>query len=67
MQKDIDYHYKGYDITNINKLEKYMMEYSNPYGYNFDSNDKRIIDEVKKAMRTNQDMLKSKSYLSQNR
>ena len=33
-----DYFYKGYDITNNSRLEKYMMEYQNPYGYNYESN-----------------------------
>ena len=64
MQKDIEYYYKGYDITNNNRLEKYMMEYANPYGYNFDSNDRRIINYTKKVTRTNQDKVKSKEYTS---
>ena len=54
-----DYYYKEYDITNTNRLEKYMMEYQNPYGYNLESNRRRIIDYDKKVTRTNQDFSKN--------
>ena len=33
-----DYYYKGYDVSNKNRLERLKMEYNNPYGYNFASN-----------------------------
>ena len=59
MFKAKDYYYKGYDVTSKNRLEKLAMEYHNPYGYNFDSNSKRVINYEKKASRTNQDSIKN--------
>ncbi len=58
MIKASDYYYKGYDIENINRLEKLFMEYNNPYGYNFDCNMRRVVDYNKKATHTNQDWVK---------
>ena len=43
MYKSSDYYYKGYDVTNTNRLERLKMEYSNPYGYNLESNSRRMI------------------------
>ncbi|MBE6140672.1 MAG: hypothetical protein E7172_03960 [Firmicutes bacterium] len=57
-----NYYYKGYDISNKNRLEKMAMECCNPYGYNLGSTSKRIIDEVAKYTFTNQDLLKNKSF-----
>ena len=57
-----DYYYKGYDIDNKNRLEKMQMEYFNPYGYNIDSNSRRVIDYEKRCSRTNQDSIKNKDY-----
>jgi len=62
-----DYFYKGYDITNNSRLEKYMMEYQNPYGYNYESNRRRIIDYDKKVTRTNQDLIKNGYFLKKNK
>ena len=56
---NIDYYYKGYDVDNTNRLERLKMEYSNPYGYNLDSNSRRVIDYDKKAMYTNQNSVKN--------
>ena len=55
MYKPIEYYYKGYDVTNTSRLERLKMEYSNPYGYNLESNNRRVIDYEKKAIYTNQD------------
>ena len=55
MYKSIEYYYKGYDVTNTSTLERLKMEYSNPYGYNLESNNRRVIDYEKKAIYTNQD------------
>lgn len=62
MGRSTDYYYKGYDITNKNHLEKILMELQNPYGYNFESNSKRIVDRDLIVCRTNQDMIKNKEY-----
>jgi len=51
MQKRLDYFYKENDIENINPLEKKRFEVMNEYGYNFDSNKKRIIDYEKRCSR----------------
>ena len=58
-----NYYYKGYDITSNNHLEKMIMEYNNPYGYNLDSNARRVIDYDKKAIYTNQNNVKNKDFL----
>ena len=42
-------YYKGYDIDNKNRLEKFQNEYANPYGYNLESNVRREIDYDKNA------------------
>ena len=58
-----NYYYKGYDVTNTSRLERLKMEYSNPYGYNLDSNARRVIDYDKKAIYTNQNNVKNKDFL----
>lgn len=58
-----NYYYKGYDVTNTNRLERLKMEFQNPYGYNFESNAKRIIDYDKRVTYTNQNFVKNKEYL----
>ena len=60
MNKLNDYYYKGYDITNKNRLEKIAMELLNPYGYNLESNERRQIDYDKNAAFTNQNVIKNK-------
>lgn len=62
MARNIDYFYKGYDITNKNKMERVLMEWQNPYGYNFDTNNRRVIDYNFLATRTNQNMIKNKEF-----
>lgn len=51
MQKRLDYYYKSYDIENDSAWEKKNYEYMNDYGYNFDSNKKRVIDYDKMCSR----------------
>lgn len=63
MFKASEYYYKGYDITNNNRLEKLTMELTNPYGYNLESNSRRVIDYDKLVTRTNQNGVKNKDYL----
>lgn len=62
MSRNTDYYYKGYDITNKNRLEKMLMELQNPYGYNLGSNARRVIDYDLTATRTNQDCVKNKEF-----
>ncbi len=62
MSRNTDYYYKGYDITNKNRLEKMLMELQNPYGYNFSSTARRVIDYNLLATRTNQDCIKNKEF-----
>lgn len=64
MFKMSSYYYKGYDIESKSRLEKFKMEYSNPYGYNLESNQRRVFDYEMKATHTNQDMVKNKEYQS---
>ena len=37
-----NYFYKGFDIDSKSRKEKKEMEYFNPYGYNLESNLKRV-------------------------
>ncbi len=57
-----DYFYKGYDISNKNKLERLAMEYSNPYGYNLASTSRRIVNLDQKCKRPNEDFVKNKEF-----
>ena len=57
-----DYYYKGYDVSNKNRLERLFYEYNNPYGYNLSSNKRRIQDKDKKCIQTNQDFVKNKEF-----
>lgn len=43
MRKHIDYHYKCYDRQNESNINRIVNERFNEYGYNFDTNNKRII------------------------
>ena len=63
MNKLNDYYYKGYDITNKNRLEKIAMELLNPYGYNLDSNERRIKNMDYEVTHTNQNNVKNGEYL----
>ena len=58
----IDYYYKGYDISNKNKLERLVMEYDNPYGYNFFATTRRKVNLEKKYTQTSQDIVKNKEF-----
>lgn len=51
MQKRLDYFYKSFDIESDDAWEKKKYECMNEYGYNFDSNKKRVIDYEKKCSR----------------
>lgn len=62
MARNTDYYYKGYDITNKNRMEKMTMEFQNPYGYNFEANTRRVIDFEMSMHRTNQDRVKNKEF-----
>ncbi len=63
MYKSSDYYYKGYDVTNTNRLERLKMEYSNPYGYNLESNSRRMINYDILATHTNQNDVKNKDFI----
>ncbi len=57
-----DYYYKGYDVSNKNKMEKLMMEFNNPYGYNFNCNLRRNINLETKYTVVNEDFVKNKEF-----
>lgn len=62
MARNTDYYYKGYDITNKNRMEKITMELQNPYGYNMESNVRRIKDLDSSFLKTSQDLIKNKEF-----
>ncbi len=62
MFKSTNYYYKSYDVTNNNRLERLAMEYSNPYGYNLESNERRVIDYDKLVTHTNQNFVKNREF-----
>ena len=66
MARNTDYFYKGYDITNKSRLEKIKYEYLNPYGYNLESNLRRVKNYDLDCLSTNQDLVKLKE-LGQNK
>jgi len=47
MEKRLDYYYKSFDIDSNSIWEKKNYDCMNEYGYNFDSNKKRVIDYEK--------------------
>ena len=57
-----NYFYKGYDVSNKNRLERLAMEYNNPYGYNFGSNLRRKVDLDLKCTQINQDFVKNREF-----
>ncbi len=63
MEKNINYYYKGYDITNKNRLEYMIQGMDNPYGYNFESNAKRVVNYDYNVTHPNQDGVKNGEYL----
>ncbi len=52
MRKHIEDYYKSYDGKYENGMEKIIREQFNEYGYNFDSNQKRVIDYDALASKT---------------
>lgn len=52
-------YYKGYDIESNDRLEKYKNEYSNPYGYNLESNLRKSEGFKNNIIYTNQNLVKS--------
>lgn len=52
MRKHIDYCYKCYDKMNENAIEQTINERFNEYGYNFDTNRKRVINYDELARKT---------------
>ncbi len=52
MRKNINYFYKCYDKQNENGIDRIVNERFNEYGYNLDSNKKRIIDYDELARKT---------------
>ena len=61
MRKHIDYFYKCYDRLNNSTFEKINSECFNEYGYNFDSNQNRVIDPDEQVKKTNYNLCKSKA------
>ena len=53
MRRHIDYYYKCFDKINFTKMDKILYESFNDYGYNFDSNKRRVIDIEEKCCKTN--------------
>ena len=60
MARNTDYFYKGYDVTNKNRLEKLKYEYLNPFGYNLESNLRRVKNYELENLATTQDLVKLK-------
>lgn len=43
-RRSCDYFYKSCDLEKMSPLDKKRYEYLNEFGYNMDSNKKRVID-----------------------
>jgi len=43
-RRSCDYHYKSCDLEKMSPLDKKRYELLNEFGYNMDSNKKRIVD-----------------------
>ena len=44
-RRSCDYFYKSCDLEKMSSLDKKRYELLNEYGYNFDSNKKKIVDD----------------------
>ena len=53
MRKHIDYFYKCFDKQSQDGVDRIMNERFNEYGYNFDSNRKKMIDTDAMVSKTN--------------
>lgn len=60
MRKHVDYFYKCYDKINDSELDRICNECFNEYGYNFDSNKRRVMDYDEVAKKTNYNACKNK-------
>ncbi len=45
MRKHIDYYYKCFDKESDNEVDRIVNERFNDYGYNFDTNRRKVINE----------------------
>ncbi len=45
MRKHIDYYYKCFDKESDNEVDRIVTEKFNDYGYNFDTNRRKVIKE----------------------
>ncbi len=50
-RRSFDYYYKACDLEKMSSLDKKRYELLNEFGYNMDSNKKRICDEEIKIKR----------------
>ena len=53
MRKHIDYFYKCYDKQDREGIERTIHERFNEYGYNFDTNKRKVVDYDYLASHTN--------------
>ena len=51
MRRSNEYYYKSCDLEKMSSVDKKRYEYINCFGYNFDSNKKRIVDEDDKVIK----------------
>ncbi len=66
MQRNINYHYKSFDFSNIESLDKKVFESFNEYGYNLDCVNKRVIDNEKKAIKSMNNNVKAHNIKEKN-
>ncbi|MCI9280458.1 MAG: hypothetical protein HFJ02_06650 [Bacilli bacterium] len=45
MRKHIDYYYKCFDKESVNEIDRIVTEKFNDYGYNFDTNRRKTVNE----------------------
>ncbi len=45
MRKHIDYYYKCFDKESDNEVDRIVNERFNDYGYNFDTNRRKVVNE----------------------
>ena len=63
MRKHIDYYYKCFDKESDNEVDRIVNERFNDYGYNFDTNRRKVVNEenIKKIRYKNCLKLKKES------
>ena len=58
MQRNINYHYKSFDFSNVLNMDEKRYGAFNEYGYNLDCVKKRVVDNEQNALKSKDNNVK---------